>query len=81
VFFVVYSLVEKTKPILIVRRANSRLVNWRIRELVVDSRLRRNDKQQISAFICVNLRLMKLKKQSQFVKGQNELKCIYERRL
>jgi len=56
VFFVVYSLVEKTKPILIVRRANSRLVNWRIRELVVDSRFRGND-NIISVLIGVNPRL------------------------
>jgi len=35
--------------------------------LRVDSRLRGNDKQQISAFICVNQRLMRLKKQSQFI--------------
>ena len=36
----------------------SRLVNWRIRELVVDSRLRGNDKKQISVLIGVNPRLM-----------------------
>ena len=49
----------------------------------VDSRLRGNDKQQISAFICVNLRLMNLKKQSQFKAKfkQNEGFCLWHKRL
>jgi hypothetical protein len=39
-------------------------------KLVMDSRLRGNDKKQISALICGYLRLMNLKKQSQFIDEQ-----------